>query len=848
MPAFTLNGIPISDEQCIGDSLPIINNAFLSLSSNLTLSDRDLANLTSLVGVLSTVNVTVVATSSFQLRPVHHRSLILCNNPNEMIITVPTTGFTFEIGHQTTFIQVNAGKVVFSSGLSGFNCLNSNNAIIGRNGVVTTRFTGSRGWFADGDLKSATEPPQLLSLVAGVGNGGNEDIDNEIGFTGVIEDTMYYYPTPSLTAVEPPQMDVYVNGFYRTTVDFPGDMLGTPFGYSVAGYSGTGPQTTTVFKEGRLDLFLEGGMPVFRNLTAQPSPGSEDVFASISITGNKRDTIFYYTSPAKSAISTYMDIYVNGFYRTTVDFQEDRLGSQFGYKLEEHFGNASQVTGTFVDEDAVYFNIPGALVPPVIQMVASTTPGTSNEDLNMSITATDPTYTDTFAAFPWPGQSAQTYTADIFVDGVHRTTIDFTKDRVGDKFWYRKAGVGGTTYQAEGTFPEVPQGTVGVINITIQGAPALPTPTPSPTVRPTATPRPTPLPSPTPTSTPPVTQTLFFLTAKPAAQGGTDDDLNSISIRSTIGSSDYNDTISYRALTLQNVIMAEPMEVYINGVHRTTVDFPEGRSNTVFNYKRAGQNETLTGVFASGRVDVVALGSDIFNLVAKPATLGGTDDPANAISIRSTVTNSSYNDTITYRSLTLASYVMAEPMDIYIGGVHRTTVDFPEGRLNTPFTYTRAGDTVVISGTFSSGRRDLPVPPPAPTPLPTSTPAPTQSLGSWTWSVGALTDNGEGNFTGSGTVDYPLNLTPPSAGQPDNGLSITSGFLGDTFYGNNLLASGGEVAPRMLIINLNGTARALIEFDSARVGTQFGFKPAGSSTIYTGTYPSDNPGTINFNT
>ena len=31
-----LNGIPISDEQCIGDSLPIINNAFSTLDSSIT--------------------------------------------------------------------------------------------------------------------------------------------------------------------------------------------------------------------------------------------------------------------------------------------------------------------------------------------------------------------------------------------------------------------------------------------------------------------------------------------------------------------------------------------------------------------------------------------------------------------------------------------------------------------------------------------------------------------------------------------------------------------------------------------------------------------------------------------
>lgn len=832
MPAFNLNGIPISDEQCIGDSLPIINNAFLSLSSNLTISDGDLSRLTNRVGILSTTNLFVIAASAFELRPVHNRSIVVCNNPSQLNVTIATNAVTFEVGHQTVFVQTNAGKVVFNSGLSAFNCLNGNTAIAGRNGVVAARFAGTRGWFVDGDLKSATEPPALLSLVAQPGTGV-EDIDNGIAFVGPIEDTLYYYASPGLSATPGGPMDVYVNGFYRTTVDFPEDMLGAYMGYSLAGYIGTTPQTTTKFKEGRLDLFLEGGNPVFRNLTASLPPGSEDPFASISITGSKKDTVFYYTSPAKSAIPTYMDIYVNGLYRTTIDFQEDRLGTQFGYKVEEHFGNAAQVTGTFVDEQSVYFTIPGALIPTAIELIAATGVGNESEELNMRIAALQSAYAgDVIATFPWPGQSAEPRTATIRVDGVDRAIIDYTADREGDKFWYRLAGSSGA-YQAEALFPV---GDNQTINLTINGQPALPTPTPSPTTRPTATPRATPLPTPTPTSTPQTTQTLFYLTSKPVAQGGSDDDLNAISIRSITVTNEYNDTISYRALSLPSIIMAEPMDIYINGVHRTTVDFPEARLGTSFTYKRFGQNESLVGVFASSRVNLAAIGSETFTLVAKPAAQGGTDDPANAISITST--NALYNDTIRYQSLELTSYIMAEPMDIYINNIHRTTVDFPEGRTGTPFTYTPLNSSITINGVFTPGRRDLvlPVVTPVPTPLPTATPQPTQSLGSFAWSIAALTDNGEGNFTGSGTVGYPLNLTPSNAGQPDNGLSITSAYQGDILYGNNLVASSGDPAPKLMIVYVSGVARSVVEFDSARAGTQFGYKIAGGSTVLTGNF------------
>jgi hypothetical protein len=595
MPSLTLNGIPISDEQCIGDSLEIINNAFLSLSGNLSLTDGSLAGLTSLVNTLSTTNLTVATTSGFVLQPIHKNSIILCNNASQL--TVTKTG-TFVNGHKTYFVQVNAGKVVFDT----FNSLNGNSAIKGRYGVVTARYAGSYGWILDGDLKPAVEPPTYLTLTSNA--NGVEDINNSISLMGPPADTLFYYNTPNTSNI-PATMDIFVNGFYRTTIDFEEDRLGTTFGYSIAGGSLTSPQVTGKFINGRLDFNIEGGNPVFKNLTATIAPGSEDPTSSgkVAITGNKQDTVYYYASPSKSMLPSYMDIYVNGFYRTTVDFQMDRVGTPFGYKLQEFVGG-SQVSGTFKDSQDVYFVIPGALVPEPIEIVGSPTPGTSNDPMKLSITSVTPSYTDLLAAFPWPGQSTQPLTMDVWVDSVRRVTVDYTADRIGDKFWYRLAGVSGPSYQAEGVFPAGVTGVPTNVYLTIGGAPTLPTPTPRPTNVPTATPKPSPTPPPTPTLLP-TTPTLFYLTAKPGVQGGTDDEVNAINIRSTVVNNDYNDTISYRTLDLTNMIPADPMDIYVNGTHRTTVDFPLGRVGTSFTYKLANTNFSGNSIFSPGRVDVV---------------------------------------------------------------------------------------------------------------------------------------------------------------------------------------------------------------------------------------------------
>jgi hypothetical protein len=178
--------------------------------------------------------------------------------------------------------------------------------------------------------------------------------------------------------------------------------------------------------------------------------------------------------------------------------------------------------------------------------------------------------------------------------------------------------------------------------------------------------------------------------------------------------------------------------------------------------------------------------------------------------------------------------IPADPMDIYVNGVHRTTIDFPEGRKGTSFDYRLFQSQTTGSGVFNSGRVDVgAVPPPQPTPAPTQTPAPTPPpLGGQTWNITAATPDGEGNYFGSGTTTAPVNLI--GVGQPDETLSITSPYINEVIYGTTLATPNFQLG--VMLVYVGGEPRANVQFDKARLGTSFVYKKAGSSTTYNGTF------------
>lgn len=105
----SLEGIPISDQQCIGASLPIINNAFLTLDSEITALSSSLADTNTEVTSLSSK---LKSTSS----QVDSLSTIVSNPPSPPNLN----GDVISIGLTTTYSNVvpaNKGGAGTNSGI-----------------------------------------------------------------------------------------------------------------------------------------------------------------------------------------------------------------------------------------------------------------------------------------------------------------------------------------------------------------------------------------------------------------------------------------------------------------------------------------------------------------------------------------------------------------------------------------------------------------------------------------------------------------------------------------------------------------------------------------------------------
>ena len=76
-----LNGIPISPEECIGDSLVTINDAFVELDSRTLTLSTDFAELDSRTLTLSTNSVTqIVAGSNITISPTNGKGIVTINS------------------------------------------------------------------------------------------------------------------------------------------------------------------------------------------------------------------------------------------------------------------------------------------------------------------------------------------------------------------------------------------------------------------------------------------------------------------------------------------------------------------------------------------------------------------------------------------------------------------------------------------------------------------------------------------------------------------------------------------------------------------------------------------------
>jgi hypothetical protein len=103
-----------------------------------------------------------------------------------------------------------------------------------------------------------TATPTATSQTFSFNLTGPENIDeaNKISITSpdpyLFADTVYYNTGGSIAAVY--SMELYINGEFRSLIDFYTGHLGRPFGYRTAGSIGTGPQFSGTFANGRIDL------------------------------------------------------------------------------------------------------------------------------------------------------------------------------------------------------------------------------------------------------------------------------------------------------------------------------------------------------------------------------------------------------------------------------------------------------------------------------------------------------------------------------------------------------------------------------------------------------------------
>ena len=752
-----LDGIPISEEQCIGDSLPIINNAFLSLSGNLELSaanlsntidltsssltnsltitstnllnlikslsaldfDRDTNLLSQLTGLDLAAKVQVVNTSAVAISAAHNNT-ILCLNSNLNTIVSRVSSSPFKAGHKTTFIQTgSASNITFV----GFNSHKSHARLAGRFAVAEATYANDanipfRGWNLAGNLIPVAPAGFPFSLTA-LPSPGAQDSQNQIALTGPRPDVIYYYADP-LANIEPGIMNIFVNGYYRSTCEFTVERIGTRFGYRVAGFQPftTGPQATGVFTSNvpadeKTNVYLTipgfNGEPTYLSLSSTTTPGNFDLKNDIDITSNlaayNGDTIFYFADP------------------------------------DPEGGGSTAAAYVFLSATSG-----GYIVDPL----APANTGVTSEGRPLSAMR-------------------------------HIVTMD--EGRIGQLIGFKRAGVVGGPEKTI-TVPSFVGPDFDLVFTVNTGPRPSPTPsrTPGPTVPPPTPTPPTPTPTPTPTEGPARVSLIANTTP------GNDDLIHSISFVSD--AAQYNDTIFYQAQTLNDLELEDPMLVYVNNVFRTTVVFPNDFTGQQFGYTLKGQGNVpqVYGTFAPGRVNLFIAGE--VNLTASVPP--GQSDLNNGITFISEA--AAYNDTITYSALTLEDLEMEDPMLIYVNGILRTTVTFPNDFTGKQFGYRLKGaqtNRPQVYSNFAPGRVDLTI---------------------------------------SDRIVLSSVITPGTE-DPTHGINFIaeSGALsGDKLFYYGVTLQDYEMEDPM-IVYVNGTRRSSVTFPNDFSGKQFGYNVNNSS-------------------
>lgn len=398
-------GIPISEEQCIGDSLSIINNSFLNLdtratelssaidaialetttktnnltqadivlTTNLNLSSAFLSSSLSLTSTnlsLSTSNLqnyvtslsgrTIIVNNTFFVIDETHTNctvVLTANSGNPISITVkPST--TFSTNHKTIILQLGTIQGSFA----GADFVTNSSHSLYTLGQYTTCTLHKPSllipWVITGQLSAAPKPlPNLPEIFQFSLRGPlSEDFDESIEITGVDGDVLYFNSRPLAESTNE-TMSIKVNGTKRMTVAFTSDRIGTYFGYRAAG---SNVIVSELFSKGEKLLGIaDNSITAIQSTTSESTSLIPSDF-QFSLTGDREDSVnnvslftagktdvLYYNKETVTQATTrtiVVNVFVNNAWRSTVVVNSNRIGTSFGYKVQ---GLSEILYGTF---------------------------------------------------------------------------------------------------------------------------------------------------------------------------------------------------------------------------------------------------------------------------------------------------------------------------------------------------------------------------------------------------------------------------------------------------------------------------------------------------------------------
>ena len=645
-----LQGIPISQEQCIGDSLYTINASFTALdsrttelSSNLLLSAVSLVekitslfagddvfttklNLTaseltsSLTLTASTLSTslalsasnlqtailemsgtyTVANQTTFQFNPSHNNTTIVLTGTDNVKISKDASA-TFKPNHRTTILQLGTGRGYFEDPafkVSSFQTLSTGGQYTTCEIRNINADDVNMPWVVVGQLSASLPPlPDLPEIFQFSLKGSYDQNSAEAIEIAGGEDDVFYFNSRPMDKSNTEVMTLVVNGSKRMTVAFTSDRLRTYFGYKP---KGTATISTALLSGGNVPLTINDPAIISIPVTTEELQPTAGGLYQYSLTGDREDTV---------------------------------AGRDISLR-------------TFGKADVLYYN--------------STAPALSSDRL---------------------------ITVNVFVNGVWRSTITAKSNRLGSTFGYKLASAANalatdpTGTIVHGTFiVDSPYlGSYSSVNLT--GASW------------------TPLPAPT-------------LTLLSNSLTGPTEETNTLT--KSVSSYGFPDTIYFADRLNTTSTPLSTMSVVVNGNDRLSVRFSYDRVTTDFQYKMQGYSDVLTGKFGAGKVHLTSGTHPLalavpYNPFTNKLSVGGNDTSNGLVFSDPTIPVTGYVAGFCfYNNNPAPSTVGNSTATLFMSGDTTNsigTIVFKNGLLNTDFGFSFAGnpDAPQMLGKFVDG-------------------------------------------------------------------------------------------------------------------------------------------------